>query len=32
MIMQDSLSDCRFYCFVSKANGEDPIGSTPTCQ
>ncbi|NEU76131.1 sucrase ferredoxin [Hassallia byssoidea VB512170] len=30
MIMQDSLSNCRFCCVVSKANGEDPIGSAPT--
>lgn len=30
MITQDSLNNCRFCCVVSKANGEDPIGSAPT--
>ncbi|WP_334796802.1 hypothetical protein [Nostoc sp.] len=28
--MEDSLSNWRFCCVVSKANGEDPIGSAPT--
>jgi len=30
MIAQDSVNNCRFCCVVSKANGEDPIGSAPT--
>ena len=30
MITQDSVNNCRFCCVVSKANGEDPIGSAPT--
>lgn len=32
MIRQDSLSNCRFCCVVSKANGGDPIDSTRTFQ
>ncbi|NJL19565.1 MAG: sucrase ferredoxin [Leptolyngbyaceae cyanobacterium SM1_3_5] len=27
--MTETLSDCRFCSIVSKANGEDPIGSAP---
>ncbi len=30
MITQDSVNNCRFCCVVSKAIGEDPIGSAPT--
>ncbi|MEH2405952.1 sucrase ferredoxin [Nostoc sp.] len=30
MVIQNSLNNCRFCCVVSKANGEDPIGSAPT--
>ena len=30
MIIQNSMSNCRFCCVVSKANGEDPIGSALT--
>ncbi|MDF5728704.1 MAG: sucrase ferredoxin [Rhizonema sp. PD38] len=30
MIAQDSVNNCRFCCVVSKANGQDPIGSAPT--
>jgi len=29
MLNQDTLADCRFCSLVSKANGEDPIGSAP---
>lgn len=30
MLNQDTIADCRFCSLVSKANGEDPIGSAPT--
>ncbi|MDF5716320.1 MAG: sucrase ferredoxin [Rhizonema sp. NSF051] len=30
MMTQDFVNNCRFCCVVSKANGEDPIGSAPT--
>lgn len=30
MVIQNSVNNCRFCCIVSKANGEDPIGSAPT--
>ena len=30
MLTQDTLADCRFCSIVSKANGEDPIGTAGT--
>ena len=30
MLTQDALVDCRFCSLVSKANGEDPIGTAGT--
>jgi len=30
MLTQDTLADCRFCSLVSKANGEDPIGTART--
>lgn len=31
MLTNETLTDCRFCSVVSKANGEDPIGTAGTC-